>query len=166
MASHAQNSPSVSWRALRRQASAVRAACGHAACADPCGGRWATSVPTATHTLHSARDDHLSIPAGDGAGHLRRFLAAEPSSFHSARPDADRSVAGGGATAAVHLLALLDLDTVDGSPATVEAAAPFAGTSVGSGPRAAVFDHSGYRYHGAHSLRPADGGAQELQPEE
>ena len=52
----------------------------------------------------------------------------------------------------------------DGGSATVETAAPLAGTGLGSGQRAAAFDHSGYRYDRAHSLRPADGRAQELQP--
>src|SRR5215831_4896933 len=39
---------SLSQPALRRQASEVRAACSNPARADPCGGRQATDVPTAT----------------------------------------------------------------------------------------------------------------------
>ncbi len=38
--------------------------------------------------------------------------------------------------------------------------------SLGSSERTTAFDYSRYRYDGAHSLRSADGGAQELQPEE
>src|ERR1700733_3008881 len=48
MAPSAQNSSSISLLPLRRQISAVGAACGNAARADLCGGRWATGVPTAT----------------------------------------------------------------------------------------------------------------------
>jgi len=44
----AKRDTSVSLRALRRQTSAVRAACRKTARADLCGGRWATGVPTAT----------------------------------------------------------------------------------------------------------------------
>src|SRR5882672_5660193 len=48
MAPTTQNSSPVSLLTLRRQVSAVGAACGNAARADLCGGRWATGVPTAT----------------------------------------------------------------------------------------------------------------------
>src|SRR5262249_13990782 len=48
MASDRQNPPSISHLAFRRQISAVRAACGKAARADPSGGRRVTGVPTAT----------------------------------------------------------------------------------------------------------------------
>src|SRR3981081_544281 len=48
MAPITQNSSPLSLLTLRRQASAVGAACGNAARADLCGGRWATGVPTAT----------------------------------------------------------------------------------------------------------------------
>jgi hypothetical protein len=44
----AKRDTSVSLRALRRQTSAVKAACRKTARADLCGGRWATGVPTAT----------------------------------------------------------------------------------------------------------------------
>src|SRR5207253_5807893 len=118
------------------------------------------------HSPHSARDDHLPIPAGDGAGHLRGFFAAEPSSFRGPGSDADGNLARGEVTTAMYLLAFLDLLASDRRPATVEAAAPAAGTGLGSSERATAFDHSRYRYHRAHSLRPTDGGAQELQPEE
>src|ERR1700693_2530763 len=50
MASRSQNPSSVSLPALRRQTSAVRAACRKTARADLCGGRWATGVPTATRS--------------------------------------------------------------------------------------------------------------------
>src|SRR5437879_2267719 len=43
-----KDSSSLSPFALRCQASAVRAVCGSSASTDPCGGRWATGVPTAT----------------------------------------------------------------------------------------------------------------------
>src|SRR6266478_4275930 len=48
MAPTSQNTSPVSLLTFRRQASAVGAACGNAARADLCGGRWATGVPTAT----------------------------------------------------------------------------------------------------------------------
>src|ERR1700732_2800715 len=51
MSSTPQNPSSVSLPALRRQASAVRAACRKTARADLCGGRWATGVPTATRSF-------------------------------------------------------------------------------------------------------------------
>src|SRR6516162_1933118 len=104
--------------------------------------------------------------AQDGAGHLRGFLSAEPSSFRGPGSDADWNLAGGEVTTAMYLLAFLDLLASDRRPATVEAAAPTAGTNLGSSERATAFDHSRYRYDRAHSLRSADGGAQELQPEE
>src|SRR5207302_1876546 len=76
--------------------------------------------------------------------------------------DADGNLAGGDVTTAMYLLAFLDLLASDRRPATVEAAAPAAGTSLGSSERTTAFDYSRYRYDGAHSLRSADGGAQEL----
>src|SRR6266478_7996191 len=48
MAPTPQNSSPISLLTLRRQASAIGAACGNAARADLCGERWATGVPTAT----------------------------------------------------------------------------------------------------------------------
>src|SRR5208282_365052 len=48
MAPTPQNSSPLSLLTLRRPASAIGAACGNAARADLCGGRWATGVPTAT----------------------------------------------------------------------------------------------------------------------
>src|ERR1700680_4833259 len=61
MAPITQNSSPLSLLTLRRQASAVGAACGNAARADLCGGRWATGVPTATglkpiERLRTSRD--------------------------------------------------------------------------------------------------------------
>src|SRR5437588_4094426 len=47
-AARRDNSPSPSQPALQRQASEVRAVCSNSARTDPCGGRRATGVPTAT----------------------------------------------------------------------------------------------------------------------
>ena len=55
MASAAQHSSPVSLHTLRRQVSAVGAACGNAARADLSGGRWVTGVPTATGLKPTAR---------------------------------------------------------------------------------------------------------------
>src|SRR6266403_163257 len=55
MAPTPQNSSPISLLTLRRQASAIGAACGNAARADLCGERWATGVPTATEPLDYER---------------------------------------------------------------------------------------------------------------
>src|SRR6516165_10644995 len=51
LASRTCHPSSLSQSALRRQTSEVRAACSNPARADPCGGRQATDVPTATLTF-------------------------------------------------------------------------------------------------------------------
>src|SRR2546423_3465645 len=52
-AARRDNSPSPSQPALQRQASEVTAVCSNSARTDPCGGRRATGVPTATKPLGS-----------------------------------------------------------------------------------------------------------------
>jgi len=61
MAPTTQNSSPVSLLTLRRQASAVGAACGNAARADLCGGRWATGVPTATGLKNRPKDYRRAV---------------------------------------------------------------------------------------------------------
>src|SRR6516225_4698639 len=64
MAAAPNSSPSVSGLALRRQASSARAACRNTACADPCGGRWVTSVPTATEDGQEEKGNQMSKDEG------------------------------------------------------------------------------------------------------
>ena len=48
MATSTAGASSLSRAALCRYSSKIRASCGNAARGDPCGGQWATAVPTAT----------------------------------------------------------------------------------------------------------------------
>src|SRR5262249_41927349 len=90
MAAALHHSPSVSLPALRRQASAVRAACGSAARADPCGGRWVTGVPTATSIRMLDLASHQVTTLPESAGKFSpswspdgQFIKADSLDIHS-----------------------------------------------------------------------------------
>ena len=94
------------------------------------------------------------------------FARLNQTPLHRSRPHPDRHLASDASAAAVHAVALSGLAAPQRGEADPFHSAPAAGTSLGRGPREVGDGDAGHRHHRAYPLRPPDGRAQELQPQE
>src|SRR5271170_34641 len=108
----------------------------------------------------------MAVCAGHGAGALCGFFATEPLAFSGARADADRDSESLAFAAAMHVLAVSGLAASECGRTDSAHPADYAAARVGSRACGTENHHLGYRHHGAHPIRPPNGRAQELQPEE
>src|ERR1022692_2359045 len=113
-----------------------------------------------------ARPEYRTHLHGNRAGHLRGVLTFEPTPLYRAGSPADRNPESEWAATPVHAVAVSGCAALERGRADPECAAADAGTGVGGGQRAVDGGHSGHGHDRAHAVWQADGGTEELQPQE